>query len=124
MSTGSDRARPAPPRDPVADWLQRRQVPGFRSGSLWKQAVAIVGYVAIVGALVLGIGGLDLPLLVLGLEGLVLALLIGNVAGVRGRIPILGSDNPRVARFGWLILAILFFLLFIGILAAVPSPAQ
>src|SRR5579884_292869 len=112
MSTGSDRARPAPPRDPVADWLQRRQVPGFRSGSLWKQAVAIVGYVAIVGALVLGIGGLDL------------ALLIGNVAGVRGRIPILGSDNPRVARFGWLILAILFFLLFIGILAAVPSPAQ
>ena len=48
-------------------WLKR--VPGFRSGTRWKQIVAVVGYMIIIGLMVLDSFGFVLGLLMLGWVG-------------------------------------------------------
>lgn len=84
-----------------------RQVPGFRTGTRWKQVVAGVGYALVV---LLGIIWLvTAPLF--GIAFLLLALAVGAVAtdawGIRSRVPVLNSPN-RVAQVGgWVGLALM-----------------
>ncbi len=98
---------------PWANWLG--QVPGFRSGTRWKQISAAVGYTCIAFAIVAGVAIADAALLVLGVDTLVIVLLATNAWSLRARVPLFNSPSKLKAAGGWGIL----FALGLGALSVV-----
>ena len=118
-----------------------RRIPGFRSGTRWKQIVAVLGYLTILSFLLVGLGG-EVGSLVMGLFGLLMVLLVANPGGLRSKMPLLKSSNRLVAAGGWAVLGVAGFVAFAaavppstdqvaqltptapGIAAAQPTPTQ
>ena len=93
-----------------------RRIPGFRSGTRWKQIVAVLGYLTMLSFLLVGLGG-EVASLVMGLFGLLMVVLVANLGGLRSKIPLLKSSNRLVAAGGWAVLGLAGFVAFA---AAVP----
>lgn len=87
--------------------LQRWGVPGFRSGTRWKQRAAAVGYALIILVLLGGIGAANGYVVALGLLTLVWVALVTNAWGLRRRVPVFGSHDRRVVVAGWVGLTVL-----------------
>ena len=71
-------------RRPPGGW--RRQVPGFRRGSVWRMVVAVVGYLGIVITLATGLANLNLAGFLGELTALALLLLTAGAFGVQSRL--------------------------------------
>jgi hypothetical protein len=99
--------------------LKRWGIPGFRSGTRWKQILAIVGYICF-ALWLLGAAG-KAGLTFLGLALLFLGLLIVNGWHVRSRLPLLGSASKTAAVTGWTIVAILLASAWVWAGAETPS---
>ena len=97
-----EETREAPHVAPWANWLG--QVPGFRSGTRWKQISAAVGYTCIAFAIVAGVAIADAALLLLGVDTLVILLLATNAWSLRSRVPLFNSPSKLKAAGGWGIL--------------------
>jgi hypothetical protein len=83
-----------------------RQLPGFRTGTRWKQVVAGAAYILVV---LVGIGMLvTAPLLGIAflLVVLVVSLLVTNIWGIRSRVPLLSSPSRLAQSGGWFVLAL------------------
>ncbi len=105
---------PPPPSARWRRWL--RTIPGFRTGSLWKQAVAVIGYLIIAAfvaqfAFKPGFG-------VFGLLGLAGVWIAADAYGIRRRLPAFRSANPLAAAAAWTALA---FAMLVSFGSAVPS---
>jgi hypothetical protein len=96
--------------------LQLKQwgIPGFRSGTPWKEIVASIGYVLFVIWLAAADGKRGATFF--GLAVLLVALLAANGWNIRSRLPLLRSTSRRAVVGGWAVLASL--LLFTWALAA------
>lgn len=110
---------PLPEPEPApGPWY--RTVPGFRSGSRGKAALALLAY------LVVAVWILQTPwhpqVGLLGLLSLAALMLGTNAWGLRSRTPLLRSRNQAVAAAGWAGIAAL--LVFMAFLASRPSPAS
>ncbi len=86
-----------------------RKIPGFRSGTWWKSAIAVAGYLAILLLLVVGNPSVKL----LGLLVFAGVLIGTNAGGIRPRLPIFNSSNRAVAGIGWAALALVGFAILI-----------
>ena len=77
-----------------------RQVPEFRTGTLWKQAVAITGHAVLALLLILGIAadGVAGALLILGIVGILF--LATNAWGLRRKLPLFHSANRLLVATG------------------------
>src|ERR1700680_1242698 len=87
--------------------LKRWGVPGFRSGTRWKQIIATLGYVFVAFWVIGGLSGKP-GLTVFGLAVLLVGLLIANGWNLRSRLPLLNSTSRVVAFAGWGLVAIIF----------------
>ncbi len=87
--------------------LKQAGIPGFRSGTLWKQVVASAGYVFIAFWVIRGLNGKP-GLTVFGLAVLLLGLLVANGWNIRSRIPLLRATSRTAAVAGWVVVAVLF----------------
>jgi len=87
--------------------LKRLGVPGFRSGTRWKQVAAIIGYVFIAVWVIGGLNGKP-GLTLFGLAVLLVGVLVANGWNIRSRLPLLGSSSRVVAFAGWGLVAIIF----------------
>jgi hypothetical protein len=85
--------------------LKRWGVPGFRSGTRWKQIIATLGYVFVAFWVIGGLSGKPGPTL-FGLAVLLVGLLIANGWNLRSRLPSLGWPFRPVAVMGWGMVAI------------------
>jgi hypothetical protein len=83
-------------------------IPGFRSGSLWKQLIAGMGYLAIAAWLIQGISGKP-ALLAFGLVSVLTVVLVTNAWNLRFRVPLLPSTNRVAMSTGWAVLGLLTF---------------
>jgi hypothetical protein len=100
--------------------LKRWGVPGFRSGTPWKQVVATVGYVLIAFWIIGGINGKP-GLTFFGLAILLVGVLVANGWNIRSRLPLLGSTSRVVAFAGWGLVAIIFVSTWAWAAAETPS---
>lgn len=99
-----------------------RQVPGFRSGTRWKQVVAVLGYSGI-GLLTLsGMGRGSGVLVAFGLWLLGLVLLSTNAFGIRSRVPGLNSPSRLVSVSSMLGLVLVTFLTLVALTPTQPRP--
>lgn len=91
------------------------QIPGFRSGTRWKQVVAVLGYITLVSTVLAGSVGAKLwAILVL------LALFLAtNAWGLRGRVPGFRSTNRFQAGGAWA--ALIIVMLAAGLFGVPPS---
>jgi hypothetical protein len=85
--------------------LKRWGVPGFRSGSPWKQVIATVGYLLFV-LWILGSQGKRGTTL-FGVAVFLVALLVANGWKIRSRLPLLGSASRAGVVAGWGVVGIL-----------------
>ncbi len=92
--------------------LQRWGVPGFRSGSRWKQWVAAIGYTLIFVIVLSGIVAPDGLLVALGLLALAWVLLVTDAWHLRRRVPLFRSQDKRVVMAGWIGLAAVSLIVF------------
>lgn len=77
-----------------------KQIPGFRSGTRWKQILAVTGYVAL--ALMLLLGNLGIKLFV---TVILFAIVVATTEVVRARIPGFRSSSRPRAISSWAALA-------------------
>jgi hypothetical protein len=75
------------------------QVPGFRSGTRWKQIAAVIGYLFIAVWLLQVVA--NPALAVFGALVLLAVLLITNGWSLRKRIPPFSAPNLGIASIGW-----------------------
>jgi hypothetical protein len=87
--------------------LRRWGVPGFRSGTRWKQVVATVGYVSVALWVIGGLNGKP-GLTFFGIAILLVGLLVANGWNLRSRLPLLGSTSRTAVVAGWCVVAIVF----------------
>ena len=94
-----------PPGPSAFGWW--RKVPGFRTGTRWKQLVAILGYLIIAAWIV------QIPtrpaLGMLGFLSLAAVWLASNAFGLRTKVPVFRSANRLAAAGVWTALAIAIF---------------
>lgn len=84
----------------MLDWLG--QVPGFRSNTPWKRAVAVVGYLVILSMMLTrGIAGI-----VFGVLALLVIAAFGDLFQIRARVPGIGSENKLAQAGSWSALVI------------------
>jgi hypothetical protein len=86
----------APPSPPSSWW---RQIPGFRTGTRWKQIVGVLGYL-VIATLIVRIGASP----ALGLFGLLTfaaVWLATNAFGLRTKVPVFRSRNRLAAGGAW-----------------------
>ncbi len=111
----SPSASPSGPQ-PFAQWL--RKVPGFRSGTRWKQIVAFLAYVLIATWLVQTPRNNALG--VLGLLSLGAILLATNGFGLRTHMPLFRSANRFAVGGAWTALVLAMF---VTTALAFPAPS-
>jgi hypothetical protein len=101
----------------VTDTLQRWGVPGFRTGTRWKQVVAVIGYILLA---LLILGAIVSPSAFSIVFSLVLILWVGLLTdawGMRRYVPGLRVSDKRVTVVAWTALALASCIL-IGFTAA------
>lgn len=106
-----------PPGDSRPKTGLLRQIPGFRTGTRWKQVVGALGYLVIVAWIVQF--PTNPPLGVLGLLFLCAIWLAANAFGFRTRVPVFRSSSRWAAGGAWAALGTA--MLITGALAAAPS---
>src|SRR5438105_4676453 len=94
--------------------LKEWGIPGFRSGTPWKQLVASAGYSLFVFWLLLAGGKRGGTFFARAV--LTVALLAANAWNIRSRLPLLGSKSRGAASLGWGVFGIV--LIFAWALAA------
>lgn len=99
--------------------------PGFRTGTPWKIAVAIIGYIAIIASAIQfyidNVPGYPEPLRIAYTVSAVLVmflwiLLFGNYLGIASRLPMTSSKNKVIKCIGYFVYMILIMLVFSVIL--------
>lgn len=78
-----------------------RQIPGFRSGTPWKVAVALVGYLFIALFIASGFAPASRGGIAIGLGALAVVVLATNGWGLRRRLPMFRSPNKWLAAVAW-----------------------
>lgn len=102
-----------------------RQIPGFRSGTRWKQVLAVVGYAVVLPLIGWQLASGNVAAGLFWLETLGVAWLIANAWGVRSRIPVLNSSKRLVAAAGGVGLTLIGLIVMLAtISAAVPPVAR
>src|SRR5437588_2433198 len=94
--------------------LKEWGIPGFRSGTPWKQLIASAGYSLFVVWLAVADGKRGATFFALAV--LTVALLAANAWNIRSRLPLLGSKSRGAASLGWGVFGIV--LIFAWALAA------
>jgi hypothetical protein len=84
-----------------------RKIPGFRTGRLWKQLIAIVVYAFTALAMAGFAYDRNVTSAFLWLTVLALGLVAVNAGGARERIILLRSSNWAVAAVGWILFGFL-----------------
>lgn len=79
-------------------------IPGFRTGRLWKQALALVVYIVVGLFLFVALVTATFSMAFFGALILLLFIIAANGWGLRFRIPMVKSSNPFVAAGGWILL--------------------
>src|SRR5438105_2588713 len=101
--------------------LKRWGIPGFRSGTPWKQLVATAGYILFVFWLVLADGKRGGTFFALAV--LTVALLAANAWNIRPRLPLLGSRSRGAATLGWGVFGIVLIFAWAVAAASETRPA-
>jgi hypothetical protein len=98
-----------------------RQIPGFRSHTTWKMAVAVIGYLVIALLIAIGLAPASRGGIALGLGALIIVVIASNGWGLRNRVPLFRSPNNWMAALAWGGLVLLVLVAFVATQPTTPN---